>query len=91
MWVVSDAVSNSLQIVGTYCQVHEARTGYVTAAEAVVAQDGLQDLLGRGLKTRILANRPQELKFSVLRKHFLDMRVAVCRPYCSEESNGGPF
>ncbi|PIL27099.1 hypothetical protein GSI_10239 [Ganoderma sinense ZZ0214-1] len=71
--VVSDSVSNSLRVVKTYRQVHETPIGYVAAAEAVVAEDGLRGLLGRGLKTRILANGLQGLMFSVLWKMFLDM------------------
>ncbi len=71
--IVSDSVSNSLRVIKTYRQVHETRTGYVAAAEAVVAQDGLRGLLGRGLKTRILANGLQGLMFSVLWKLFLDL------------------
>ncbi|PIL34468.1 transporter [Ganoderma sinense ZZ0214-1] len=71
--VVSDSVSNSLRVVKTYRQVHETRIGYVAAAEAVIAQDGLRGLLGRGLKTRILANGLQGLMFSVLWKLFQDL------------------
>ena len=71
--VVSDTVSNSFRVVKTYRQVHETRIGYVAAAEAVIAQDGLRGLLGRGLKTRILANGLQGLMFSVLWRLFLDM------------------
>ena len=71
--IVSDSVSNSLRVVKTYRQVHETPIGYIAAAEAVVAQDGLRGLLGRGLKTRILANGLQGLMFSVLWKMFLDM------------------
>ena len=70
---ISDTVSNSLRVVKTYRQVHETRIGYMAAAEAVIAQDGLRGLLGRGLKTRILANGLQGLMFSVLWKLFLDM------------------
>ena len=71
--VVSDTVSNSLRVVKTYRQVHATRIGYVAAAEAVVAQDGLRGLLGRGLKTRILANGLQGLMFSVLWRLFMDL------------------
>ncbi|KAI1792255.1 mitochondrial carrier [Ganoderma leucocontextum] len=71
--VVSDSVSNSLRVVKTYRQVHETRIRYIAAAEAVIAQDGLRGLLGRGLKTRILANGLQGVMFSVLWKLFLDM------------------
>ena len=71
--VVSDSVSNSLRVVKTYRQVNATRIGYFAAAEAVIAQDGVRGLLGRGLKTRILANGLQGLMFSILWKLFLDL------------------
>ena len=71
--IISDTVSNSLRVVKTYRQVHERRVGYMEAAEAVIAADGLRGLFGRGLKTRILANGLQGLMFSVLWKLFLKM------------------
>ncbi len=71
--VISDTVSNSLRVVKTYRQVNEVRIGYFAAAEAVIAQDGLRGLFGRGLKTRIIANGLQGLMFSILWKLFLDL------------------
>jgi hypothetical protein len=71
--VISDTVSNSLRVLKTYRQVNETRIGYVNAAKAVIRQDGLKGLFGRGLKTRILANGLQGLLFSVLWKLFLDV------------------
>ncbi|KAF7305474.1 hypothetical protein HMN09_00800100 [Mycena chlorophos] len=71
--VTSDTVSNSLRVVKTYRQVNETRIGYVDAARAVIAVDGLKGLFGRGLKTRILANGLQGLMFTVLWKWFEDM------------------
>jgi len=71
--VVSDTVSNSLRVVKTYRQVHESAIGYAQAAKAVVAEDGLKGLFGRGLKTRIIANGCQGIMFSVLWKLFLDL------------------
>ena len=71
--VVSDTVSNSLRVVKTYRQVSETRIGYFAAAEAVIAQDGLRGLFGRGLKTRILCNGLQGLMFSVLWMLFMDL------------------
>ncbi|KAG6885325.1 hypothetical protein C0993_003173 [Termitomyces sp. T159_Od127] len=70
---VSDSVSNSLRVVKTYCQVNETRIDYFEAARAVIAVDGIKGLLGRGLKTRILANGLQGLIFSVLWKVFQDV------------------
>ncbi|KAK2459422.1 hypothetical protein APHAL10511_008561 [Amanita phalloides] len=71
--ICSDSVSNSLRVLKTYRQVNETRIGYVDAARAVVVVDGWRGLLGRGLKTRILANGLQGLMFSILWKMFMDM------------------
>jgi len=73
--IVSDTVSNSLRVLKTYRQVNATKIGYVDAARAVVSVDGWRGLLGRGLKTRILANGLQGLMFSVLWKMFMDMFV----------------
>ncbi|KAG6895157.1 hypothetical protein C0992_002873 [Termitomyces sp. T32_za158] len=70
---VSDSVSNSLRVVKTYCQVNETRIDYLDAVREVIATDGVKGLLGRGLKTRILANGVQGLIFSVLWKFFQDV------------------
>ncbi|KAI6131758.1 mitochondrial carrier [Pisolithus croceorrhizus] len=71
--VASDSISNSLRVVKTYRQVNATRISYLDAARAVIAADGIQGLLGRGLKTRILANGLQGLMFSVLWKLFMDL------------------
>ncbi|KAI6030230.1 mitochondrial carrier domain-containing protein [Pisolithus marmoratus] len=63
--VASDSISNSLRVVKTYRQVNATRISYSDAARA--------GLLGRGLKTRILANGLQGLMFSVLWKLFMDL------------------
>ena len=49
-------ISNSLRVVKTYRQINATRIGYLDAARGVIAADGVQDLFGRGLKTRILTN-----------------------------------
>ncbi|THU98571.1 mitochondrial carrier [Dendrothele bispora CBS 962.96] len=71
--VISDTVSNSLRVLKTYRQVNETKIGYLDAAKAVVRNDGLKGLFGRGLKTRIIANGLQGLMFSVLWKLFMDL------------------
>lgn len=71
--LISDTVSNSLRVIKTYRQVHERKVGYLTAAKDIVAADGLLGLLGRGLKTRIIANGCQGVMFSVLWKLFMDL------------------
>uniref|UniRef100_A0A4E9EG36 Mitochondrial carrier protein n=1 Tax=Gibberella zeae TaxID=5518 RepID=A0A4E9EG36_GIBZA len=71
--IVSDSISNSLRVVKTYRQVNDTKISYSEAARAVVVQDGVFGLLGRGLKTRILANGLQGILFSILWKLFLDL------------------
>ncbi|KAI9566573.1 mitochondrial carrier domain-containing protein [Boletus coccyginus] len=71
--IASDSISNSLRVVKTYRQVNATRVGYMDAARAVIAADGVKGLFGRGLKTRILANGLQGIMFSVLWKLFLDL------------------
>ncbi|KAG6333476.1 hypothetical protein ID866_5613 [Astraeus odoratus] len=71
--VASDTISNSLRVLKTYRQVNATRISYTDAARAVIAADGVRGLLGRGLKTRILANGLQGLMFSVLWKLFMDI------------------
>jgi hypothetical protein len=71
--VISDTISNSLRVVKTYRQVNETRIGYLDAAKAVVASDGLLGLFARGLITRIVANGLQGIMFSILWKLFLDL------------------
>lgn len=71
--VVSDTISNSLRVVKTYRQVNDTRIGYVAAARNVIEADGWAGFLGRGLKTRIIANGLQGLTFSVLWRFFLDL------------------
>ncbi|PVF96749.1 mitochondrial carrier [Serendipita vermifera] len=71
--VVSDTISNSLRVIKTYRQVNSTKISYRAAAREVIRNEGLRGLLGRGLKTRILANGLQGLMFSVLWKLFLDL------------------
>lgn len=73
--VISDTTSNSLRVLKTYRQVNETRIGYLAAARAVIAVDGVKGLFGRGLKTRILANGLQGLMFTVLWQFFMDLYV----------------
>jgi hypothetical protein len=63
--------------VKTYRQVNETQIGYLDAARKVIETDGFLGFLGRGLKTRILANGLQGLMFSILWKLFMDLYVVV--------------
>ncbi|KAL0943480.1 mitochondrial carrier protein [Colletotrichum truncatum] len=71
--IVSDSVSNSLRVVKTYRQVNDTQISYRKAASLVIQRDGFLGFLGRGLKTRILANGLQGVLFSILWKLFLDL------------------
>jgi len=68
--VISDCCSNSIRVLKTYRQTSEVQISYQDAARKIIAQDGVAGLMGRGLKTRILANGAQGIMFSVMWKFF---------------------
>jgi hypothetical protein len=65
----SDTLSNGLRVVKTVRQTNETMP-YKEIVQMVVKEDGMMGLLGRGLKTRLLANGAQGVMFSVLYKLF---------------------
>lgn len=65
---VSDTCSNSIRVIKVYKQANTEAVSYPEALKRVIAEDGIGGLLGRGLKTKILANGMQGLMFSVLWK-----------------------
>jgi len=67
--VASDTVANGLRVVKTIRQTNETLS-YEKIVRKVVNEDGLASLLGRGLKTRLVANSVQGLMFSVLYRIF---------------------
>lgn len=64
--VVSDTISNSARVVKTVRQTYETPISYWKTVQVVVEKDGVMGLMGRGLKTRLLANGMQGLLFTVL-------------------------
>jgi len=72
--VVSDTTSNSLRVIKTTRQTYPHTISYLETVRLVVDKDGILGLLGRGLKTRLLANGIQGLMFSVLWKYFMDFQ-----------------
>jgi len=74
--VVSDSISNSLRVIKTVRQTYQEPISYPKTVQLVVAKEGVLGLMGRGLKTRILANGVQGLLFSVLWKYFQDLQQA---------------
>ena len=72
--VVSDTISNSLRVIKTVRQTYYEPISYTKTVQLVLAKDGKKGLLGRGLKTRIMANGMQGLIFSVLWKYIQDVQ-----------------
>lgn len=64
--MVSDTVSNSFRVVKTARQTSTTSMTYRAVIRDILRKDGIQGLLGRGLKTRLLTNGVQGLLFSVL-------------------------
>lgn len=62
---VSDTVSNSIRVVKVSKQAAVEATSYPRVVREIVAKDGVVGLLGRGLKTKLLANGLQGCLFSV--------------------------
>lgn len=73
--VISDSTSNSLRVIKTTRQTFPETISYMDVVRTVIQKDGVIGLLGRGLKTRLLANGVQGLMFSVLWKYFMDMQA----------------
>lgn len=65
---ISDTCSNSIRVLKVYKQANTEAITYPEALKRVLKEDGIGGLLGRGLKTKIMANGMQGLMFSVLWK-----------------------
>lgn len=68
--IISDTLSNSLRIVKTTKQSHpNPAITYKQIAMEILEKDGMQGLLGRGLKIRLMTNGIQGIMFSVVWKY----------------------
>ncbi len=67
---VSDTCSNSIRVIKVYKQAATEPVSYPAAVRAILAKDGVQGLMFRGLETKILANGLQGILFSILWKQF---------------------
>lgn len=65
----SDTCSNAIRVMKVYKQSSTEAISYMEVAKRVVDKEGVLGLLGRGLKTKILANGLQGIMFSVLWKY----------------------
>jgi hypothetical protein len=63
--LVSDTISNSIRVIKTVKQTSEEPISYKQAVEEVVKKDGVEGLLFRGLKTKLLTNGIQGVIFSI--------------------------
>jgi len=72
---VSDVVANSIRVVKTKKQTSDdPDCGYLTAAQQVIAKDGIAGLFFRGLGTRVFTNVMQGAFFTVLWKYLASKR-----------------
>jgi len=66
--VVSDTLSNGLRVIKTVRQTNTTMT-YVDITQGIIAKEGYQGLMGRGLKTRLVCNGAQGIMFSVVYRY----------------------
>jgi hypothetical protein len=71
--LISDTCSNSIRVIKVYKQSNMEAITYPQALQRVLLEDGLFGMMGRGLKTKIIANGLQGLMFSVLWKAIDEM------------------
>ena len=74
--VVSDCCSNSIRVIKTTRQTYNIPLSYTDTIKHVIKEDGISGLMGRGLKTRIIANGTQGLLFSIMFKYFENLYVS---------------
>jgi Mitochondrial carrier protein len=72
--IVSDTIVNAVRVVKTTKQAVGSKhdLSYGDAIRMVLAADGYKGLLGRGLRTRILANSLQSIVFTVIWRGLAD-------------------
>ena len=74
--VVSDCCSNSIRVIKTTRQTFNTPLSYTDTIKYVIKEDGIVGLMGRGLKTRIIANGTLGLLFSIMFKYFENIYVS---------------
>ena len=67
--VISDCSSNSLRVIKTVKQTSKKKVSYLEVIKNIINKDGVIDLFGRGLKTRIITNGIQGILFTVCWKY----------------------
>lgn len=69
---ISDTVSNSMRVLKTTRQTSETPISYMDAAKNIIKTDGIIGFMGRGLKTRLIANGLQGMMFTVILKSIME-------------------
>ena len=67
--VISDCCSNSFRVIKTTKQTYPHSISYTDITKEIIKKDGIQGLLGRGLKTRIITNGLQGILFTISWKY----------------------
>ena len=67
--VISDCCSNSFRVIKTTKQTYRHSISYTDITKEIIKKDGIQGLLGRGLKTRIITNGLQGILFTISWKY----------------------
>ncbi|KAG2451761.1 hypothetical protein HYH02_003540 [Chlamydomonas schloesseri] len=63
---VSDCCSNSIRVIKTTKQTTREPMTYPQVAQMIIEKDGVLGLMGRGLKTKIIANGMQGICFTIV-------------------------
>lgn len=72
---MADLCSNSVRVLKTFKQTNGTSISYYEAGRCIVAQDGMQGLFARGLKTKLLGNGLQGIMFSIIWKYLKERNV----------------
>lgn len=68
--LVSDTISNCFKVVKTVKQTSEKHMTYSQIFKDITSKEGLQGLIFRGLKTKLLSNVIQGSNFKILWSYF---------------------
>ena len=71
--MVSDTVFNSSRVIKTTKQSNKIPTTYIKIITTIVEKEGITNLLGRGLKTKIISNGIQSIIFTIIWKSLEDL------------------
>lgn len=63
---ISDISSNALRVIKVNRQTQPENTGYKTLIKNIIEKEGINGLLTRGLKTKIIANGIQGMLFTII-------------------------